>query len=183
MSAALPKVLCLKKGMLLKQAFALSGAVTLRESRLCAAGVALVSCHRHYKARPTHGIGRFKYLLPKEAPKKKKDKVQMKEINPGTEYEYGDINIQMTSYDMCLVEHFAQYVHKLCNRLSIKVNESTDLWFLQLRDAHQNQRSDVLGRARIQNAAGCGPYHPSEGCPDQRFECNVCSDTPGNYSE
>ncbi|KFV03331.1 hypothetical protein N340_00126, partial [Tauraco erythrolophus] len=84
---------------------------------------ALVSCHRHYKSRPTHGIGRFKYLLPKEAPKKKKDKVQMKEINVGTEYEYGDVNIQMTSYDMCLVEHFAQYVHKLCNRLSIRVNE------------------------------------------------------------
>uniref|UniRef100_G1NQW1 Large ribosomal subunit protein mL48 n=2 Tax=Meleagris gallopavo TaxID=9103 RepID=G1NQW1_MELGA len=25
---------------------------------------------------------------------------------------------------MCLVEHFAQYVHKLCNHLSIRVNES-----------------------------------------------------------
>ncbi|NXS98352.1 RM48 protein, partial [Jacana jacana] len=91
---------------------------------------ALLSACRHYKARPTHGIGRFKYLLPKEvdmlsaqAPKKKKDKVQMKEINAGTESEYGDINIQMTSYDMCLVEQFAQYVHRLCNRLSIKVNE------------------------------------------------------------
>ena len=47
----------------------------------------------------------------------------MKEINVGTEYEYGDVNIQMTSYDMCLVEHFAQYVHKLCNRLAVKVNE------------------------------------------------------------
>ncbi|KFW77878.1 hypothetical protein N305_10322, partial [Manacus vitellinus] len=60
----------------------------------------------------------------KQTPKKKKDRVQMKEINPGTEFEYGDVNIQMTSYDMCLVEHFAQYVHRLCNRLSIKVNES-----------------------------------------------------------
>ncbi|NWY59747.1 RM48 protein, partial [Chionis minor] len=59
-----------------------------------------------------------------QAPKKKKDKVQMKEINAGTEHEYGDVNIQMTSYDMCLVEHFAQYVHKLCNRLGVKVNES-----------------------------------------------------------
>ena len=47
----------------------------------------------------------------------------MKEINVGTEHEYGDINIQMTSCDMCLVEHFAQYVHKLCNQLSIRVNE------------------------------------------------------------
>lgn len=47
----------------------------------------------------------------------------MKEISAGTEYQYGDINIQMTSYDLCLVEHFAQYVHRLCNRLSIRVNE------------------------------------------------------------
>ncbi|NWX22343.1 RM48 protein, partial [Aegotheles bennettii] len=84
----------------------------------------LVSCHRHYRSRPTHGIGRYKYLLPKEAPKKKKERVQMKEINVGTEHEYGDVNIQMTSYDMCLVENFAQYVHRLCNRLSVRVNES-----------------------------------------------------------
>ncbi|XP_030332669.1 39S ribosomal protein L48, mitochondrial isoform X2 [Strigops habroptila] len=94
-------------------------------------GDALLSCHRHYRSRPTHGIGRFKYLLPKEAPKRKKDRVQMKEINAGTDYEYGDINIQMTSYDMCLVEHFAQYVHKLCNRLSIRVNESKAPAFCQ----------------------------------------------------
>ncbi|NWI54035.1 RM48 protein, partial [Calyptomena viridis] len=59
-----------------------------------------------------------------QAPKKKKERLQMKEINAGTEFEYGDINIQMTSYDMGLVEHFAQYVHRLCNRLSIQVNES-----------------------------------------------------------
>ncbi|KFV54693.1 hypothetical protein N341_04122, partial [Tyto alba] len=85
---------------------------------------ALVGCHRHYRSNPTHGIGRFKYLLPKEAPKRKRDKIQMKEINVGTEFEYGDVNIHMTSYDMCLVECFAQYVHKLCNQLSIKVNES-----------------------------------------------------------
>ncbi|NXA12354.1 RM48 protein, partial [Sapayoa aenigma] len=59
-----------------------------------------------------------------QAPRKKKERVQMKEINTGTELEYGDVNIQMTSYDMCLVEHFAQYVHRLCNRLSIRVIES-----------------------------------------------------------
>ncbi|NXG69009.1 RM48 protein, partial [Baryphthengus martii] len=85
---------------------------------------ALLSCHRHYRSRPTHGIGRYKYLLPKEGTKKRKDKVQMKEINVGTDHEYGDVNIQMTSYDLCLVENFAQYVHKLCNRLSIRVMES-----------------------------------------------------------
>lgn len=124
MNAALPKVLCLKKGALLKKVLALSRAATPRENCLCAAGDVLMSCHRHYRSHPAHGIGRFKYLLPKEVPKRKKDKVQMKEINVGTEHEYGDLNIQMTSYDMCLVEHFAQYVHRLCNRLSIRVNES-----------------------------------------------------------
>ncbi|XP_027515856.1 39S ribosomal protein L48, mitochondrial isoform X1 [Corapipo altera] len=134
MMAAVPKVLCWEKGAMLRQLFALSRTFnhclvssrvpTPRENHLCAAGAALLSCHRSYKSRPTHGIGRYKYLLPAETPKKKKDRVQMKEINPGTEFEYGDVNIQMTSYDMCLVEHFAQYVHRLCNRLSIKVNES-----------------------------------------------------------
>ncbi|NXQ69043.1 RM48 protein, partial [Quiscalus mexicanus] len=85
---------------------------------------ALLASHRSYRSRPTHGIGRFKYLLPKEVPKRRKEKVQMKEISAGTEYQYGDINIQMTSHDLCLVEHFAQYVHRLCNRLSIRVTES-----------------------------------------------------------
>ncbi|NXY52879.1 RM48 protein, partial [Callaeas wilsoni] len=85
---------------------------------------ALLGCHRSYRSRPTHGIGKFKYLLPKEVSKKRKEKVQVKEISAGTEYQYGDVNIQMASYDLCLVEHFAQYVHRLCNRLSIWVNES-----------------------------------------------------------
>ncbi|NXG12215.1 RM48 protein, partial [Sakesphorus luctuosus] len=85
---------------------------------------ALQTSHRSYRSRPTHGIGRYKYLLPKEAPKRKKDRLQMKEINPGSEFEFGHINIQMTSYDLCLVEHFAQYVHRLCNRLRIPVSES-----------------------------------------------------------
>lgn len=63
------------------------------------------------------------FSFVKQGPKKRKEKVQMKEIDAGTEYQYGDVNIQMTSYDLCLVEHFAQYVHRLCNRLSIRVNE------------------------------------------------------------
>ncbi|NXT68702.1 RM48 protein, partial [Chaetops frenatus] len=103
---------------------------------------ALLGCHRSYRSRPTHGIGKFKYLLPKELPKKRKEKVQMKEISAGTEYEYGDVNIQMTSYDLCLVEHFAQYVHRLCNRLSIRVSESyamptktSEVLFLEERGA------------------------------------------------
>ncbi|XP_030320719.1 39S ribosomal protein L48, mitochondrial [Calypte anna] len=124
MSATLPKVLSLKKGAVLKRALVLSSLATPRENLLCAAGNGLLSCQRHYKSHPAHGIGRYKYLLPKEGPKKRKDKVQMKEINVGTDHEYGDVNIQMTSYDMCLVEQFASYVHKLCNSLSIRVIES-----------------------------------------------------------
>ncbi|XP_064297639.1 large ribosomal subunit protein mL48 [Phalacrocorax carbo] len=158
MSAALPKVLCLK-GTLLKQVFPLSRAATPRESHLCAAGGVLVSCHRHYKSRPTHGIGRFKYLLPKEAPKKKK--VQMKAINVGTEHEYGDVNIQMTSYDMCLVEHFAQYVHKLCNRLSIRVIESyamptktNEVLFLEERGSKMQLDAVLTTHQRVVQISG-----------------------------
>ncbi|NXA68112.1 RM48 protein, partial [Mohoua ochrocephala] len=120
------QVLCSEKGVLLRQVFALSRCLFAAGnvfSLLSLSGDALLGCHRSYRSRPTHGIGRFKYLLPKEAPKKRKEKVQMKEISAGTEFQYGDVNIQMTSYDLCLVEHFAQYVHRLCNRLSIRVNE------------------------------------------------------------
>ncbi|XP_075271260.1 large ribosomal subunit protein mL48-like [Opisthocomus hoazin] len=161
MSAALAKVLCSQKGALLKQVFVLGRAATPRESRLCAAGDALVSCHRHYKSRPTHGIGRFKYLLPKEPPKKRKEKVQMKEINVGTEYEYGDVNIQMTSYDMCLVEHFAQYVHKLCNRLAVKVNESyamptktNEVLFLEERGSKMQLDAVLTTHQRVVQISG-----------------------------
>ncbi|MBN3309538.1 PAAF1 factor, partial [Amia calva] len=74
---------------------------------------------------PTHGIGRYKYLLPKQLPKKKrKDKMQIKQINPGTETVYGTLNVLVSGYDMTLVEHYSQYVHNLCNRLKIKVDES-----------------------------------------------------------
>lgn len=48
----------------------------------------------------------------------------MRAINLGTDYEYGVLNIHMTSYDMALAESYAQYVHNLCNHLSIKVEES-----------------------------------------------------------
>ncbi|KAM7179524.1 large ribosomal subunit protein mL48 [Macrochelys suwanniensis] len=124
MCAALGKVLCPGKEMFLKQAFALSRVTAARESPICAVGSMLLSCNRHYRSQPTHGIGRFRHLLPPKLSKKRRDKIRMKEISAGSDHEYGDLNIQMTAYDMCLVEHFAQYVHKLCNRLSIRVNES-----------------------------------------------------------
>ncbi|XP_061485078.1 large ribosomal subunit protein mL48 isoform X2 [Rhineura floridana] len=124
MSAALGKVIYLGKEPLLKQtpAFISLALRTSRRNPICSAGNTLLD--RHYRSRPTHGIGRFRHLLPPVDPKTKKGRVQMKEIDSGTEHEYGDLNIVMTGYDMTLVEHYAQYVHKLCNRLSIKVEES-----------------------------------------------------------
>ncbi|KAG2457374.1 RM48 protein, partial [Polypterus senegalus] len=79
---------------------------------------------RNYRSKPTHGIGRYKYLLPKEVPKKKKEKLQMKEIKAGTDVEYAVLNVCVSGHDMTLVEHFSQYIHNLCNRLKIKVDES-----------------------------------------------------------
>uniref|UniRef100_A0A1A7YFV8 Large ribosomal subunit protein mL48 n=1 Tax=Iconisemion striatum TaxID=60296 RepID=A0A1A7YFV8_9TELE len=79
---------------------------------------------RLYRSRPTHGIGRWKYLLPKEAPKKKKDKLQMKQIVPATNTAYGTLNVTVSGYDMTVVEHYSQYIHNLCNRLGVKVAES-----------------------------------------------------------
>uniref|UniRef100_A0A3Q0RPH4 Mitochondrial ribosomal protein L48 n=1 Tax=Amphilophus citrinellus TaxID=61819 RepID=A0A3Q0RPH4_AMPCI len=76
-----------------------------------------------YKGMPTHGIGRWKYLLPKQ-PRKKKDKQQMKQSVPATDTAYGTLNVQVSGYDMTVVEHYSQYIHNLCNRLGIKVAES-----------------------------------------------------------
>lgn len=72
---------------------------------------------------PSHGIGRFKYLLPKEAPKKK-EKQQRKQIQAITDTEYGTLNLKVSGYDMTVVEHYSQYIHNLCNRLGVKVEES-----------------------------------------------------------
>ncbi|XP_062983947.1 large ribosomal subunit protein mL48 [Elgaria multicarinata webbii] len=126
MTAALGKVLCLGKELFLKETSALIS-LTLKASRrnsICSLGSPLLNCCRHYRSQPTHGIGRYKHLLPPESSKKRKDRIQMKEIDPGTEHKYGDLNIVMTGLDMTLVEHYAQYIHKFCNNLSIKVEES-----------------------------------------------------------
>lgn len=55
--------------------------------------------------------------------KKKKGKVEVRPINLGTDYEYGVLNVHLTAYDMALAESYAQYIHNLCNHLSIKVEE------------------------------------------------------------
>ncbi|XP_015280539.1 PREDICTED: 39S ribosomal protein L48, mitochondrial [Gekko japonicus] len=96
---------------------------TSRRNPVCSVGSPLLNCVRQHRSRPTHGIGRFRHLLP-EVSKKRRDRLQMKEIDPGTEHTYGSLNIVMTSYDMPAVEHYARYIHRLCNRLSIKVEES-----------------------------------------------------------
>lgn len=45
----------------------------------------------------------------------------MKEIKAATDTVYGVLNVTVSGYDMTLVEHYSQYIHKLCNRLDIKV--------------------------------------------------------------
>ncbi|XP_005816154.1 39S ribosomal protein L48, mitochondrial [Xiphophorus maculatus] len=79
---------------------------------------------RQYRDMPTHGIGRWRHLLPKQAAKKKKDRNQQKELVSATDTAYGTLNVKVSGYDMTVVEHYSQYIHNLCNRLNIKVAES-----------------------------------------------------------
>jgi len=101
---------------------------------------------------PTHGIGRYRHLLPKVLvrpsfahhhhqykkfslpfnrisyiffiqPKKKKDKIQAKQIKEATATEFGVLNVCVSGYDMTLVEHYSQYIHNLCSHLDIKVDD------------------------------------------------------------
>ncbi|XP_054830329.1 39S ribosomal protein L48, mitochondrial isoform X2 [Eublepharis macularius] len=127
MSAALSRAFLLRTEPFLKEMAAgrlISLAFeTSRKNPLCSLGSPLLSCLRHYRSQPTHGIGRYQHLLL-EVTKKKRDRVQMKEIDPGTEHTYGFLNIVVTAYDMALVEHYARYIHKLCNQLSVRVEES-----------------------------------------------------------
>ncbi|XP_005357552.1 39S ribosomal protein L48, mitochondrial [Microtus oregoni] len=124
MSGTLGKVLGLWKDAVSKQAFSLLRFRILRENPICSAGGVVMRSSRHYRTKPTHGIGRYRHLVKVLEPKKKKAKVDVRAINLGTDYEYGVLNIHLTAYDMTLAESYAQYVHRLCNRLSIKVEES-----------------------------------------------------------
>ncbi|KAM9539973.1 large ribosomal subunit protein mL48 isoform 2-T2 [Salvelinus alpinus] len=56
------------------------------------------SNERQYRTMPTHGIGKYKHLLPKEAPKKKKERQQMKQIKTATDAEYGTLNVKVSGY-------------------------------------------------------------------------------------
>ncbi|XP_048389334.1 39S ribosomal protein L48, mitochondrial isoform X2 [Stegostoma tigrinum] len=156
MNPAVTKVLCVRNVMLLKQAASTVTRLTsIRQSPLWFTGNSLAS-KRHYRSMPTHGIGRYKYLLPKEVPRKKREKLQMKQLKPGTDTEYGVLNIQLTGYDMTLVEHYSQYIHRLCNRLKIKVEESyamptksTEISVLQEQGTKMNVEGVIHCHERI----------------------------------
>ncbi|XP_059875643.1 large ribosomal subunit protein mL48 [Delphinus delphis] len=124
MNRALGKALCLRNDTIFKQAFSLLRFRTSGENPICSAAGILLSISRHYRSQPTHGIGRYKHLVKAQEPKKKRGKVEVRPINLGTDYEYGVLNIHLIAYDMALAESYAQYVHNLCNHLSIKVEES-----------------------------------------------------------
>ncbi|XP_076970834.1 large ribosomal subunit protein mL48, partial [Tamandua tetradactyla] len=118
------QVLCLRNDIIFKQGFSLLRLKTSGKNPICSSGGILLSTSRHYKSKPTHGIGRYKNLIIAQEPKKKRGKVEVRPINLGTDYEYGVLNVHLTSYDMVLTENYAQYIHNLCNDLSIKVEES-----------------------------------------------------------
>ncbi|KAM4845832.1 large ribosomal subunit protein mL48 [Thomomys bottae] len=124
MSRTLGKVLSLGNNTVSKQVFSLLRFRLSGDNPICSAGGIILSANRYYKSRPTHGIGRYKHLLKEQEVKKKKGKVELRPINLGTDYEYGVLNIHLISYDMTLAESYAQYVHILCNHLSLKVEES-----------------------------------------------------------
>ncbi|XP_042190210.1 39S ribosomal protein L48, mitochondrial [Callorhinchus milii] len=118
------RVLCLRNETLLKQAAAAILRLTASRQLPPYSAGNVQADKRHYKSMPTHGIGRYKYLLPKEVVRKKKDKLQMKEVKLGTDTVYGSLNISVNGFNLTLVEHYNQYIHKLCNQLGIKVEES-----------------------------------------------------------
>ncbi|XP_032879078.1 39S ribosomal protein L48, mitochondrial isoform X4 [Amblyraja radiata] len=120
-----------------------------------------ISSNRHYRSMPTHGIGRYKYLLPKEIQRKRKEKLQMKQLKMGTDTEYGVLNIQVTGHDMTILEHYSQYIHKLCNQLKINVEESyamptksTEISQLQEKGTKMNMEAVILTHERIVQVSG-----------------------------
>lgn len=56
--------------------------------------------------------------------------MEVRPINLGTDYEYGVLNVHLTAYDMALAESYAQYIHNLCNHLSIKVEERYEMFLV-----------------------------------------------------
>uniref|UniRef100_G1TS94 Small ribosomal subunit protein uS10 domain-containing protein n=1 Tax=Oryctolagus cuniculus TaxID=9986 RepID=G1TS94_RABIT len=63
MSGTLGKVLCLRSNIIFKQVVSLLRVRTSGENPIYSAGGILLSTSRHYKSKPTHGIGRYKHLI------------------------------------------------------------------------------------------------------------------------
>uniref|UniRef100_A0A8C8YG77 Mitochondrial ribosomal protein L48 n=1 Tax=Prolemur simus TaxID=1328070 RepID=A0A8C8YG77_PROSS len=63
MSGTLEKVLCLRNNTIFKQAFSLLRFRTSGENPTYSAGGILLSTSRHYRSKPTHGIGRYQHLI------------------------------------------------------------------------------------------------------------------------
>ncbi|XP_076842620.1 large ribosomal subunit protein mL48 isoform X2 [Brachyhypopomus gauderio] len=120
MNALTNKILLIQNSRALVQAVSLIRAPILKQSM----PIGLLLTERQYRSMPTHGIGRYKYLLPKVVPQRKKEKIKMKEIREATDTEYGVLSVSVSGYDMTLVECYSQYIHNLCNRLDIQVEES-----------------------------------------------------------
>lgn len=47
----------------------------------------------------------------------------MKAMVAATDTAYGTLNVKVSGYDMTVVEHYSQYIHRLCKRLDISVSE------------------------------------------------------------
>ena len=154
MNGALGKMLCLRNDTIFKQAFLLLRLRTSGENLICAAGGILLSTSQRYKSKPIHGIGKYKQLVKAQEPKKKKGKVEVRPFNLRTDYEYGVLNIHLTSYDMALAERYAQYVHHLCSHLSIKIEES-----YAMPASMSSNGSVAAAGPRQQNAPGLSSYH------------------------
>lgn len=116
----------LNKVLLLQNTGALVCTASLVRSQVLTTQMPLgvLLTNRQYRSMPTHGIGKYRHLLPKALPKKKKDRVQAKQITAATATEFGVFNVCVSGYDMTIVEHYSQYIHNLCNHLNIKVDES-----------------------------------------------------------
>ncbi|XP_066444440.1 large ribosomal subunit protein mL48 [Eleutherodactylus coqui] len=111
---------------LLRGAAALCSRITGHNGLLSGENGFRIEDRRSYKSQPTHGIGRYRFLLPPEMDDKmmKKAKLQKKEIKEGTEYEYGMLNFQVSGHNMLYVEHFTAYMHNFFNQMSVTVEES-----------------------------------------------------------
>lgn len=44
-------------------------------------------------------------------------------VVPSAGTVYGTLNVTLSGYDMTVVKCFSQYIHHMCNRLNIKVEE------------------------------------------------------------